>query len=250
MSAFEKAAEEALGSLRALAKKLRERSDWRFGQDWDRVRNAIVRDPLEENLLQAMRYTFINKVEGDYLEFGCFQGRSMTAAYHSCRGINVPPMTNMRFFGFDSFKGLPPPDLKEGEDPSIFSQGMFACSRMQVEENLRSAQVDLSRITLTEGFFGESLSPSLRASLGLKQAAVVLVDCDLYTSTVPVLDFVTPLLTDGSLIIFDDWFCYRGDPNAGEMRACKEWLAKNPELYLIDWTQHGAVGKSFIVRRR
>ena len=35
------------------------------------------------------------------------------------------------------------------------------------------------------------------------------------------------LIQTGSIIIFDDWFNYKGDPLKGEQLACKEWLNKN-----------------------
>ena len=35
---------------------------------------------------------------------------------------------------------------------------------------------------------------------------LALIDADLYVSTVPVLNFITDLLVDGGIIIFDDFF--------------------------------------------
>jgi O-methyltransferase len=48
---------------------------------------------------------------------------------------------------------------------------------------------------------------------------VIWVDCDLYESTVPVLDFITEYIQDGTVIIFDDWYSFRADPDRGEQKA-------------------------------
>ncbi len=56
-------------------------------------------------------------------------------------------------------------------------------------------------------------------------AHIVHVDCDLYVSTVPVLEFLAPLLGKGSVIIFDDWFSFYDEPDPwihGEQRAFNE----------------------------
>jgi hypothetical protein len=75
----------------------------------------------------------------------------------------------------------------------------------------------------------------------------VTVDCDLYESAKVVLDFMTPLLTAGSVLVFDDWFSFRGDPAFGEQRACAEWRAENPKWDLVEYQKEGPWRNSFIV---
>lgn len=41
---------------------------------------------------------------GDYLEFGVFNGSSMSSMYLTTQKLNL---NSMRFFGFDAFEGLP-----------------------------------------------------------------------------------------------------------------------------------------------
>jgi hypothetical protein len=64
------------------------------------------------------------------------------------------------------------------------------------------------------------------------------------------LEFISDLVETGSVLIFDEWLTFRGDPTLGEQRACAEWLARHPEITLQDWHFFGAYGKSFIVVRR
>ena len=74
-----------------------------------------------------------------------------------------------------------------------------------------------------------------------------MIDCDLYESTVPVLEFLTDLVGQGTILIFHDWFRFRASPNCGEQRACREWLERNPHLELVEFWREGPQTVSFVV---
>jgi len=190
----------------------------------------------------ACAFVGFNGVEGDYLEFGVFVGRTFVHAWRA--GRHRP---GMRFHAFDSFAGLPDPE--GGDRGGNFHKGDFLSSRSMFERNLARHRVDRSRVTITEGFFDQTLTPERRQEIGLTRAALVWIDCDLHASTVPALHFVTDLLQDGSIICFDDWHCFKGDPNRGEQLACQEWLAANPRITLSPYRSFHWGGQSFIVRK-
>ena len=83
----------------------------------------------------------------------------------------------------------------------------------------------------------------------IKKAALIWVDCDLYESTVPVLNFITDYVQDGTIIVFDDWFSFKGNLNMGEQRAFREWLKKNPSIRATEFHRF-ATGNSFILHRK
>ena len=87
----------------------------------------------------------------------------------------------------------------------------------------------------------------MRKEHQLNAASIVMIDCDLYSSTKSVLNFITPLLRNGTVLIFDDWFAYKGSPNEGEQKATKEWLQLNPNILLSEHARFGPSQKSFIV---
>ena len=184
---------------------------------------------------------------GDYLEFGTFQGRSFTAFFRAAEkyGLN-----DMRFFGFDSFEGLPETTTcrprQQDTDPWAFAAGNYACSQDEFEAILVNNGVDMSRVTLTPGFYSESLTESLKTELAIETAGIVNVDCDLYESTVDVLNFVTSYLRTGTLLLFDDWLAY-AHPFRGEPQACHEWLQANPQIYLTEYFKYTETGVAFIV---
>jgi predicted O-methyltransferase YrrM len=135
----------------------------------------------------------------------------------------------MRFFGFDSFEGLPKAaaiDVAEGQEEWI-GEGGFAASLEEVTRLMPRAGIENGRIKLVKGWFNDTLNAQTKQSLGLKAASIVYVDCDYYESAVPALEFVTDLLVDGSIIIFDDWWIFRGRKDRGEQRAYYEWKERH-----------------------
>ena len=74
-----------------------------------------------------------------------------------------------------------------------------------------------------------------------------MVDCDLYESACSVLNFLSDLVRDGTVLIFDDWHVYRGNSLKGEQRAFNEWLAANPQLKATEFQKFSWHGNSFII---
>ncbi len=214
-------------------------------------------------------FVFSEAVPGDYLEFGVFRGSSFVAAYKTlehCRqdwtskkrnelaysdktradGNKLVQKNDLRYFAFDSFDGLP--EIKGIDQSSArFSRGRYDCGQDVFVSVLKKNGVDLSKVVLVPGWFDQSLTAEVKKRHNLRAASVVMIDCDLYESTKPVLEFITDLLVDGTILIFDDWFSFKGDPDKGEQRATREWLNKNPQIKLQDYYQVGSTQKSFIV---
>lgn len=180
-------------------------------------------------------------VPGQYFEFGVYEGRSMIAAYKNAARTN----RSFRFYAFDSFEGLP----ASAEGGRKFPKGKYACSEEHFRKNLARAGVDNRRVTTIAGFFGDSLTEDLQQELVNEKGAIVWIDCDLYDSTVPVLEFITPLIQTGTILCFDDWFSYGGDPSRGEIRATREWLDSTPSVKLTRYRDFGISGRSFVVQK-
>jgi O-methyltransferase len=181
---------------------------------------------------------------GDYLEFGVFKGYSFWRAQ---RVANALDLDGMRFFGFDSFRGLPPPRGVDRTYRGDFYEGQYTCSKAAVERNLDERGVDWNRTFLIEGFFAETLTPELRVQHRLERAAIVLIDCDLYESTQQVLAFLEPLLGRGTILIFDDWNAFDADDRRGQRRALREFLARHDEMSLEALFSYGHYGQVFRV---
>jgi len=184
----------------------------------------------------AFAYTHGEGLAGDYFEFGVYRGRTFVEAWKASERYGG----DRRLHALDSFAGLP-----GSEGP--FRQGDLAASREAFEKVLRANRVPSNAVTITEGFFEDTLADA--DPLPDTKAAIAWVDCDLYESTVPVLRYLTGKLVDGAVLVFDDWYFHHADPARGEQRACREWLADNPGLELVPYRPLHWAGQSFIVRR-
>lgn len=211
---------------------------------------------LEERLLSYYKnrwdvvdkladYLVGTQIPGDYLEFGVFMGKTFSYAYR----VMAPLFPEMRFIALDSFEGLPQPKGVDAVNnyTSGFYEGQFACDLEAFESNLRDAGVDQNRIITVPGWFDQSLAPADPRSAGIQKVAAAWIDCDLYESTVPVLDFLTHRLSVGSVLLFDDWRCYRNLSDFGQQRACREWLERNPQIKLNGFVDFGFHGQAFTV---
>ena len=206
--------------------------------------------PKEEVIQKAMAYMLHNGLEGDYVEFGVYLGRSLAHAYKFSKYYALPQkgrtFANMRFYGFDSFQGLPRSTVKE----SSFADGEFSDTSLETVKNkLKAKGVDFSRVELISGFFDETLTQTNRERLNIKRAVIVFFDCDLYESTKLALDFIGNSVVDGAVFIFGDWYYFAGNPNKGEQKAFREWLSANPGFQASEFHKFGWQGDSFIIHK-
>jgi hypothetical protein len=112
-----------------------------------------------------------------------------------------------------------------------------------VERHLSEHGADLDKIKLFKGFFADTLTPDLPAAEGMRHVGVAVLDCDLYASTVDVLQWLPSLLADGSVLVFDDWHAF-GRDDRGQPRAFEEFLEKHSGWqahHLFDFPDHGRV---------
>ncbi|WP_207659273.1 TylF/MycF/NovP-related O-methyltransferase [Anaerobacterium chartisolvens] len=203
-------------------------------------------DEFGSIMLKVFEYASEMKLKGDYLEFGCFGGYTMTWAYKAAKAFG---MKDIKFYGFDSFEGLPEIKGVDAEYPE-FKGGEFCSTEKQFYKDLKRGGVDISRVVTIPGWYDGTLSDELSERLAVKEAAVILVDCDLYCSTVPVLEFITKYIADGTVILFDDWNCFRSSPEHGEQRAVREWLERYKDITMTKYLPFEAFGQSFIAHRK
>ena len=139
------------------------------------------------------------------------------------------------------------PDTNEEED-GYFQAGTFSTSREEfVSIVRRKTGVRLSGHNIVEGFYCDSLTSELQASM--PKAGVVHIDVDLYSSTVDVLRFIKPLLVPGTLLVFDDWHCFPGGVLQGERKALTEFLEENNDYEVELWKSYSTFGQSFFVTK-
>jgi O-methyltransferase len=221
-----------------------------LSQSWViRIVEAI--DAFSENrfakrgmISQAFAFAGVNGVAGDYFEFGLARGETFLIAHRMRRRYSLD---QMKLFGFDSFEGLP--EIDDARD-NVWSMGQYACSEDDLRKILRKHGMRPTEYELIKGYYDRSLNAELHERLADRKAAIAYIDCDLYSSTKLVLNFLRSYLVDGSIVCFDDYYSYKGNPDQGEQKALSEFLQSSSEFAFIPWTDYFPLGKSFIVRLR
>jgi predicted O-methyltransferase YrrM len=183
---------------------------------------------------------------GDYLEFGVYTGTSLACMHDASRTMGL---SNLRLIGFDSFEGLP--DSAADDDDKQWKPGAFRSDLDLTRAALTKRGVDWERITLVPGWYDDTLTPETAERLDLSRAAVVMIDCDNYSSAKRALTFCEPLIRNETIFFFDDWNT-RGlaDQNLGEKRAFDDLLADHPDLQASPLPPYAPTAAVFRVTRR
>lgn len=192
------------------------------------------------HLLEAVNYTRVALLPHVYMEFGCHSARTFSAVVNAAGYLN---MDNMQFYAFDSFMGLPKTDnIEDG----IFESGEFKTSIEDFRKKLKSRTgFSLDPGNIIPGFFSASLTKALQSKM--PSVGIVHIDVDLYSSTIEVLEFVKPLLVEGTVLLFDDYYCFPPNGQKGEMRALIEFCEKYPEIKVKEWKAYSTFGQSFFI---
>lgn len=149
------------------------------------IRTAMPKVPDFRDMWATLEYGLqLAPAEGLALEFGVYSGSTIkTIAAARTGGV----------YGFDSFEGLPETWRTR------FPAGEFAMD----------GPPEVPGATMVVGWFSDTL-PGFMAEHADEPIAFVHVDCDLYSSTVTVLEHVGPRLRPGSILVFDEYLNYPG----------------------------------------
>tara|TARA_B110000977_G_C11089332_1_gene496089 strand:+ start:142 stop:810 length:669 start_codon:yes stop_codon:yes gene_type:complete len=156
-------------------------------------------------LRKTLKIIEMDETDGDYCEFGCFTGASLT---HSLRITSGKEFFKKKiFYGFDSFEGFPE------EAHKIYKSEDFSADYNEVKKIEKNSK---GRCKIIRGFFEESLTDNL-IKKNISKISLAFIDCDLALSSIPVFLFIKDRLVNGSFIIIDDYFNI--DKNGRSIRA-------------------------------
>ena len=197
----------------------------------------------QEFMRKIFHFLSFNGITGDYLEFGCCSGNTFRLAYQESRKLNF----NCKLWAFDSFNGLPSPSSHKDEHPR-WKEGSMSISVDEFITICRNNRIPDSAYNIIPGFYKdtigklESLSPGFPTDI-----ALAYIDCDMYSSTKIVLEFLAKRLKHGMIIVFDDYYCLSSTAMSGERRAYLEFINKEHRFDFLPYLQFGWHGMSFIV---
>jgi asparagine synthase (glutamine-hydrolysing) len=205
------------------------------------ITRAVLKDRLTYLSIQRLRrleraIAETREVAGDVVEFGVALGGS---------GIILAKQAgrSRRFIGFDVFGMIPPPtsekdDVKSKRRYEIIQSGASPGLRgnlyygydADLFSSVKSAfrrhcvPVDGSQVILSKGLFQDTWPAAEVSAISL-----VHIDCDWYDSVKFCLDSVASKLSDGAVIVVDDYYDY-----GGCRTAVDEFLAERSEFAFED----------------
>lgn len=122
---------------------------------------------------------------GLHMEFGVYKGDSINML------AKLAP--ERAFLGFDSFEGLPEMWTIESKKGAFDVGGKLPAVRKNV--------------SLVKGFYSATL-PKFTAENKTGAVAFVHVDCDLYSATKEMFEYLGPWFRAGTVIVFDEFYNY------------------------------------------
>ena len=186
-------------------------------------------------LLDVRGLLVINRLAGDYAEFGIYRGEMMYAASRVLGALVG------RYIGLDTFAGLPTPAREDGEHFVFEREGFMAADRDLVEGVMAGAPC-----TLIEGDFRDAAVVRQFQSVA-GDVAVASIDCNWPSSVEAALHAVAPHLRCGSIVYLDDYFTATRRPNFH--RVIFEELEQRHGLALMEFMTYPPCGRAFLVER-
>ena len=151
-------------------------NDWYQG-NWDYNR----REKLYEAIISQEQ---VGSLPIDYFEFGVCGGYSFQW------WLEHNNNSDSKFYGFDTFTGLP-------EDFGVYKKGAF-------NKNNKPPEIADSRVKFYQGLFQQTV-PGFLLELNNNRRNIIMLDADLFSSTLYALTSIAPFLKKGDIIFFDEF---------------------------------------------
>ena len=182
---------------------------------------SMTSDLRRSALLKSFHYIKDNKIKGDFVECGVWQGGNIMALKH----LENIYKTNNKIYGYDTFLGMSEPtkyDVKitdgtiatnkfeKFKDDDEFSE-WDKCTIEKVTENFAKHNLGMNNLKLVKGKVENTLL--VKSNLP-ENISLIRLDTDFYESTKIELEILYPLLSKGGVLIIDDYGAWQGAKKA------------------------------------
>jgi O-methyltransferase len=135
-------------------------------------------------------------VPGDFMEAGIWRGGVIILLQAMIRAHGL---TGRRVFAADSFAGIPK-NVRALNDPVDLWSDRWVAPLDEVARNIERFGLLDDGIVFVPGFFSDTLK-----TLAGERFALIRLDSDSYDSVETSLDHLYPLVSQGGIVIIDDW---------------------------------------------
>lgn len=192
------------------------------------------------NSYELGKYVVENNVEGDIIECGVAMAGNFASMILGATSSEKGK--NRKFWGLDSFQGIQLAGKKDTQQAGIgaithntdvpyedllVSSGITSHSKQQVLNNLNSWGLNKYKIELVEGWVQNTI-PNINEYI--HKIAILRLDMDVYHPTKFTLDIWWDKISDGGVVIIDDWAL------DGVRLACNEFFEErnvSPEILTV-----------------
>jgi len=186
------------------------------------------------------RYVVENDIEGDIIECGVAMAGNFASMILGA--TSLPKGERRKFWGFDSFQGIQLAGKKDTQQAGIgnithntnvsyeellVSSGITSHSKQQVQNNLNNWGLNKYNVELVEGWVQNSI-PLINDRIN--KISILRLDMDIYHPTKFTLDIWWDKISQGGVVIIDDWAL------DGVRTACEEFFKEkgiNPTIHTI-----------------
>jgi O-methyltransferase len=188
-------------------------------------------------LFEAVTYIEKAGIPGDIVECGVWRGGSMMLAAYTLKNLGC---THRTLWLYDTFQGMAKPEAIDQKSlPAVSPLKKWTKQERDgfvdwcyaplddVVKNLASTEYPPDKVKFVEGKVEDTLPTHLPAEIALLR-----LDTDFYSSTLHELTYLFPRLSEGGVLIIDDYGCWVGARKATDEYFARHGLA--PLLHVID----------------
>jgi len=195
--------------------------------------------PAQWALYKAIEYIVRNKIPGDIVECGVWNGGSILLAAYALIHFGD---TSRRLYLYDTFEGMPKPDLVDvnyNGDLALAAWHEFRCqgqiwgfggTMAMVWDVVRIAGYPPEHILFVKGMVEDTLPSTLPECI-----SILRLDTDLYSSTYHEFVHAYPILSRGGILIVDDYGSFMGS-----RKATDQYISENALPLFLTRINHGA----------
>jgi len=158
-------------------------------------------------------FKLINEIPGAIVECGVLKGASLSR-FTMFREIFSNPFSK-KIIGFDTFGKFPETSFKDDKKPreqQIKSAGLESISKEQLSNVLKHKGID-KNIELIEGDITKTVPEYVKNNPELK-ISLLNLDTDIYEPAVTILENLYPRITNGGILVLDDYETFPGEAKA------------------------------------
>lgn len=189
-------------------------------------------------LRKSLRLLHFNRIDGDYIEFGCRRFITFQMAWRAVRG----QPTDRKLWAYSTFDRIPEPQTERDLHPRWLPNTPLM-SEATFKNRCWWSGIDAQQLEIVKLIPTFSTNPPPLPH----QFACLLITFQSFTEVRAVLRCVSNHLTNGVIIAFEHYHCGTRFDYSGAFNAFLEFKKSRCDLAFEPYRPFGLAGQSFVV---